>query len=36
MEVARTKLSFASGRSLRGLMYRTPDGKARQSFVLKD
>jgi len=35
MEVARTRLVFAKG-TLRGLMYRTPDGKVRQFFVLKD
>jgi hypothetical protein len=36
MEVARTKLSFAQRRLLRGLMYRTPDGKVQQFFVMKD
>jgi len=35
MEVARTRLVFAKG-TLRGLMYRTPDGKVQQFFVLKD
>lgn len=35
MEVARTRLVFAKG-ALRGLMYRTPDGKVQQFFVLKD
>ncbi|MBE3132235.1 MAG: serine hydrolase [Acidobacteria bacterium] len=35
MEVARTRLIFASG-TLRGLMYRTPDGKVQQFFVLKE
>jgi CubicO group peptidase (beta-lactamase class C family) len=35
MEVARTRLIFASG-TLKGLMYRTPDGKIQQFFVLKE
>ncbi len=35
MEVARTTLVFAKG-TLKGLMYRTPDGKVQQFFVLKD
>ena len=35
MEVASTRLVFASG-VLRGLMYRTPDGKIQQFFVLKE
>jgi len=35
MEVARTRLIFASG-MLKGLMYRTPDGKIQQFFVLKE
>ncbi len=35
MEVARTRLVFPKG-ALRGLMYRTPDGKVQQFFVLKD
>jgi D-alanyl-D-alanine carboxypeptidase len=35
MEVARTRLLFAKG-ELKGLMYRTPDGKVQQFFVLKD
>jgi CubicO group peptidase (beta-lactamase class C family) len=35
MEVARTRLVFASG-ALKGLMYRTPDGKIQQFFVLKE
>ena len=33
MEVARTRLTFADGRILTGLMYRTPDGKVQQFFV---
>jgi hypothetical protein len=32
MEVARTRLVFANG-VLKGLMYRTPDGKVQQFFV---
>ena len=32
MEVARTRLIFANG-VLRGLMYRTPDGKVQEFFV---
>ena len=35
MEVARTRLAFAKG-TLRGLMYRTPDGKVQEFFILKD
>jgi CubicO group peptidase (beta-lactamase class C family) len=35
MEVARTTLVFAKG-TLKGLMYRTPDGKVQQFFVQKD
>ncbi len=35
MEVARTRLTFAKG-VLRGLMYRTPDGKIQEFFILKD
>jgi CubicO group peptidase (beta-lactamase class C family) len=35
MEVARTRLTFASG-ALKGLMYRTPDGRIQQFFVLKE
>jgi CubicO group peptidase (beta-lactamase class C family) len=36
MEVARTRLTFADGRTLAGLMYRTPDGKVQQFFVSRD
>ncbi len=35
MEVARTRLIFDSG-VLKGLMYRTPDGRIQQFFVLKE
>ncbi|MFB3853936.1 MAG: serine hydrolase domain-containing protein [Vicinamibacterales bacterium] len=35
MEVARTRLVFASG-VLKGLMYRTPDGRIQQFFVSKE
>jgi len=35
MEVARTRLVFASG-VLKGLMYRTPDGKVQQFFLERD
>ncbi len=35
MEVARTTLVFGKG-TLKGLMYRTPDGKVQQFFILKD
>ena len=36
MEVARTRLSFEDGRTLTGLMYRTPDGKVQQFFVSRE
>lgn len=36
MEVTRTRLIFADGRTLAGLMYRTPDGKVQQFFVSRD
>jgi hypothetical protein len=36
MEVARTRLSFEDGRTLSGLMYRTPDGKVQQFFVSRE
>jgi D-alanyl-D-alanine carboxypeptidase len=36
MEVARTRLTFADGRTLTGLMYRTPDGKVQQFFVSRE
>lgn len=35
MEVARVRFTFASG-TLKGLMYRTSDGKVQQFFVLKE
>jgi CubicO group peptidase (beta-lactamase class C family) len=35
MEVSRVRFTFANG-VLRGLMYRTPDGKVQQFFVSKD
>lgn len=35
MEVSRVTFSFASG-TLKGLMYRTPDGKVQQFFVLPE
>ncbi len=35
MEVSVVRLTFANG-ALRGLMYRTPDGKIQQFFVSKD
>ena len=35
MEVARVTFAFASG-TLKGLMYRTPDGKVQQFFVLPE
>lgn len=36
MEVARTRLIFPDGRTLTGLMYRTPDGKVQQFFVSRE
>lgn len=36
MEVAGTRLTFADGRTLTGLMYRTPDGKVQQFFVSRE
>jgi CubicO group peptidase (beta-lactamase class C family) len=36
MEVARTRLTFGDGRTLTGLMYRTPDGKVQQFFVSRE
>ncbi|HSQ79406.1 MAG TPA: serine hydrolase domain-containing protein [Candidatus Bathyarchaeia archaeon] len=33
MEVSIVRFTFADGSSLRGLMYRTPDGKIQQFFV---
>jgi D-alanyl-D-alanine carboxypeptidase len=35
MEVSRVRFTFANG-VLRGLMYRTPDGKIQQFFVSKE
>jgi len=35
MEVARVRFAFARG-ALKGLMYRTPDGKIEQFFVNKE
>ena len=36
MEVSRVRFVFASDRFLKGLMYRTPDGKVQQFFVFKN
>jgi CubicO group peptidase (beta-lactamase class C family) len=36
MEVARTRLAFSGGKTLTGLMYRTPDGKVQQFFVSRE
>jgi hypothetical protein len=36
MEVSTVRFFFSSDRALRGLMYRTPDGKVQQFFVYKN
>ena len=36
MEVVTVHFTFKSGKKVKGLMYRTPDGKVQEFLIYKD